>query len=232
MNQPAPALECDSVTVTYEGRKRPSLRNVTVRVAAGERVALLGNNGSGKTTLLFAVAGLVPCEGRIVVGGVELSRSTREPIRSRLGFLFSNPEDQILFPRVFDDVAFALARRGTPAHERSSDVSAMLRELGAEDLADRSPHTLSQGERLRVALAGALIGRPSLLLLDEPSENLDPPGKRVLSSMLASSGAAVLLATHDLRFAVRCCTRFVVLEDGEIRSDAGDARDLTHDWDY
>jgi energy-coupling factor transporter ATP-binding protein EcfA2 len=192
----------------------------------------MGNNGSGKTTVLYAAAGLLPFTGRIVAGGVVLSPATKEMIRSSLGFLFSNPEDQILFPRVYDDVAFALSRRGVPEPERASEVAAILTLLDADGLAERSPHQLSQGERLRVALAGALIGRPPLLLLDEPSENLDPPGKRTLASILAGTGAAVLLATHDLKFAARCCTRFVVLEAGEIRTDTCNPSDLQPGWDY
>jgi energy-coupling factor transporter ATP-binding protein EcfA2 len=232
MDRPAPALQFESVSVTFEGRERPSIRSVTFRIDAGERVALLGNNGSGKTTLLFAAVGLLQYAGTITVGGAELSPATRDDIRARIGFLFSNPEDQILFPRVFDDVAFSLGRRGVPDSERAALVDAMLRRLDVQELAERSPHQLSQGERLRVALAGALIGRPPLLLLDEPSENLDPPGKRALASILAASEAAVLLATHDLRFAARCCTRFVVLEDGQIRADTAEPRDLQHAWDY
>ncbi len=227
-----PALEFDSVSVAYAGDARPSISNVTLRIGAGERVALLGNNGSGKTTLLFAAAGLIPHTGVIRIGGVALGPSTREEIRLRVGFLFSNPEDQILLPRVLDDVAFALARRGVPAAEQSIEASAMLRQLDSEGLAERSPHQLSQGERLRVALAGALIARPPLLLLDEPSENLDPPGKRRLASILVETGAAIVLATHDLRFAGRCCTRFVVLAGGEVVKDATSPGDLFPSWDY
>lgn len=227
-----PALEFDSVSVTYEGDSRPSLQNITLRIASGERVALLGNNGSGKTTLLYAAAGLVPCTGTIRVGGELLGRSTRETIRTRLGFLFSNPEDQILLPRVLDDVAFALSRRGMPMSEQHDKAGAILRRLDVEALAERSPHQLSQGERLRVALAGALIGEPPLLLLDEPSENLDPPGKRRLASILVEAKAAMLLATHDLRFAARCCQRYVVLAEGAIVADTLDSGDLLPSWDY
>jgi energy-coupling factor transporter ATP-binding protein EcfA2 len=232
MNASMPALEFDSVSVTYEGDSRPSIRNITLRIGVAERVALLGNNGSGKTTLLYAAAGLIPYEGTIRVGGVVLGTSTKEEIRARLGFLFSNPEDQILLPRVLDDVAFALSRRNTPAEEQSVKAAAMLRRLDSEALAERSPHQLSQGERLRVALAGALIGKPPLLLLDEPSENLDPPGKRGLASLLVETGTAMLLATHDLRFAGRCCSRFVVLAGGEVVQDTPSPGDLLPSWDY
>jgi len=232
MTASTPALEFDSVSVTYEGDARPSIQDVSLRIGAGERVALLGNNGSGKTTLLYAAVGLVPFAGTIRVGGVVLGPSTKDDIRARLGFLFSNPEDQILLPRVLDDVAFALSRRGTPGPEQRVEAAEMLQRLDAGSLAERSPHQLSQGERLRVALAGALVGKPPLLLLDEPSENLDPPGKRRLASMIAGMGAAMLLATHDLRFARRCCTRFVVLAEGEVAKDTLSSGDLLPAWDY
>jgi cobalt/nickel transport system ATP-binding protein len=232
MNASIPALEFDSVSVAYAGETRPSISNVTLRIDPGERVALLGNNGSGKTTILFAAAGLIPHTGIIRVGGVVLGPSTRGEARARLGFLFSNPEDQILLPRVLDDVAFALTRRGVPVTEQSMEARAMLQRLDSDGLAERSPHQLSQGERLRVALAGALIARPPLLLLDEPSENLDPPGKRRLASLLVETGAAMLLATHDLRFAGRCCTRFVVLAEGEVAKDTPYPGDLLPSWEY
>jgi cobalt/nickel transport system ATP-binding protein len=232
MNAAHPALEFDSVSVTYEGASRPSVRDVTLRIGDGERIALLGNNGSGKTTLLYAAAGLIPFAGAIRIGGVALGPSTVEGIRSRLGFLFSNPEDQILLPRVLDDVAFALSRSGSAPPERDAAARSMLSLLESEALAERSPHQLSQGERLRVALAGALVSRPPLLLLDEPSENLDPPGKRRLASLLMETGAAMLVATHDLKFASRCCTRFVVLAAGDVVTDSTSASDLSPDWDY
>lgn len=232
MDTSVPALEFDSVSVTYEGDTHPSIRIVSLRIGAGERVALLGNNGSGKTTLLYAAAGLVPFAGTIRVGGVALTASSKDEIRTRLGFLFSNPEDQILLPRVLDDVAFALSLRGAPPAQQTAEAAAMLKQLEAEALAERSPHQLSQGERLRVALAGALVGKPPLLLLDEPSENLDPPGKRRLAAMLVEAGAAMLMATHDLRFARRCCNRFVVLSGGHLQSDSASPEGLSAAWDY
>ena len=232
MSISVPALEFESVSVTYEGAPGPAVRNITMRIVAGERVALLGNNGSGKTTLLYAAAGLIQYTGSIRVGGTVLGPSTKDAIRARLGFLFSNPEDQILLPRVLDDVAFALSRGATATAEDANEARSMLRLLESENLSERSPHQLSQGERLRVALAGALVAKPPLLLMDEPSENLDPPGKRRLASLLVETGAAMLLATHDLRFAGRCCTRFVALAGGEVVTDTSSYGDLSPDWDY
>jgi cobalt/nickel transport system ATP-binding protein len=226
------ALEFESVSVTYGGSAGPSIRDVTLRIGQGERVALLGNNGSGKTTLLHAAAGLVPFTGTIRVGGAALDASTKDGIRARFGFLFSNPEDQILLPRVLDDVALGLSRIRESTGEHEQRAREVLRRLDSGHLAERSPHQLSQGERLRVALAGALVANPPLLLLDEPSENLDPPGKRRLASLLVQTGAAILLATHDLRFARRCCARVVILDAGSVSREASSTSHLLDEWDY
>jgi len=216
-------LLCRSVSVRYEGLSRDSLSDVTLRVGAGERVALLGLNGSGKTTLLNAIAGLVPSTGEIAVDGVSLSRTTVRRIRDGIGFLFGVPDDQILFPCVIDDVAFTLLRRGVPRDEACRRAGEALRALGVGDLASASPHRLSQGERQRVALAGALVSEPSLLLLDEPSSSLDPFGKEQLAQRLERLRAALVVATHDLVFARRLCNRFVMIEEGRIAEDCGDA---------
>lgn len=216
-------LLCRSVSVRYEGASRDSLCEVTLRIGAGERVALLGLNGSGKTTLLNAVAGLVPSTGEIVVDGVPLSRATVRRIRDGIGFLFGVPDDQILFPCVLDDVAFTLLRRGVPREEACRKAGEALAALGVGGLASASPHRLSQGERQRVALAGALVSEPSLLLLDEPSASLDPFGKEQLAQRLERLRAALVVATHDLAFARRLCGRFVMIEDGRIVEDGAGA---------
>jgi cobalt/nickel transport system ATP-binding protein len=211
-----PALAFENVTVWYEGSDTPAVQGVTLSIGDGERVALLGNNGSGKTTLLHAAAGLIPFEGRISVCGIDADRSTWREIRERIGFLFATPEDQILFPRVIDDVAFSLVSRGVARGEAIRRSEEMLAELGIGHLADHAPFRLSHGQRLRVALAGALVSRPPLLLLDEPSASLDPPGKEHLIGLLTRSRGGMLIATHDREFAALTCGRHVALRDGTI----------------
>jgi energy-coupling factor transporter ATP-binding protein EcfA2 len=191
--------------VRYGSVGAEALRGVSLRVGEGERVALLGLNGSGKTTLLCAAAGLVPFVGRIEVGGVALSSATVRAVRDRLGFLFGVPDDQILFPNVLDDVAFSLERRGVPRETARARAMTALSALGVGALAPQSPHALSQGQRQRVALAGALVAQPPVLLLDEPSASLDPLGQEALAELLAAQNAALLIATHDLAFARRVC---------------------------
>jgi len=216
------ALVYRNVSVRYRVGAPAAVMEVSLRIGAGERVALLGLNGSGKTTLLSAAAGLLPFTGQIEVGGVLLSRATERAVRDGLGFLFSVPDDQILFPNVMDDVAFSLERRGVARAEAREKSARVMTGLGIGLLAPLPPHTLSQGQRQRVALAGALVAQPPLLLLDEPSASLDPVGKEELAGLLDAQGAAILMATHDLAFARRACRRFVILDAGRIIADTQD----------
>jgi len=227
----APALSFRHLTVRYEPSTVPILDDVTFQMAEGERVALVGLNGSGKTTMLMAAVGLVPHEGDIEVCGTKVARKTLAEVRRRVGFLFNVPEDQLLFPRVIDDVAFALSHQGRPSAEVSKKAMAALASLGIANLAELSLHHLSHGQKQRVALAGALVAEPPLLLLDEPSTGLDPPGKRQLAKLLAGQSAAMLIATHDLDFARRFCMRFVMLDQGGMAFDGTDATQILQRWD-
>jgi energy-coupling factor transporter ATP-binding protein EcfA2 len=219
-----PVLEFKSVTIRYPGNSKNTISNVSFHVHPDERVALFGLNGSGKTTLLLAAVGLVPFTGSIFIDGMSVERKNFQNVRDRTGFLFNIPEDQILFPRVIDDVAYGLIRKGMPqkaAHEKSLSV---LASLGILDSAECSPFQLSHGQRQRIALAGALVTYPSVLLLDEPSSALDPRGKLSLADVLHSVASSILIATHDVEFASRTCSRFLVLCDNELRefTDCGE----------
>jgi cobalt/nickel transport system ATP-binding protein len=226
-----PALAFRDVQVRYEAHGAAILTAVSFSVAAGERVALLGLNGSGKTTLLKSVVGLVPHDGEITVADMVLQRRDLPKIRERIGFLFNVPEDQLLFPKVIDDVAFALVRQGQVRTEAMAKALDALRALGIDHLAESPVHHLSHGQKQRVALAGALVAAPGLLLLDEPSAGLDPPGKQVLAGLLTGQGAAMLIATHDLAFAKRVCTRFIGLENGRLAFDSPDASGAFLNWE-
>lgn len=215
-------LICQNVSIRYRTGGSEAVRNVSLRIKAGERVVLLGLNGSGKTTLLSATAGLLPFTGTISVCGISLSQQTLRAVRDELGFLFGVPDDQLLFPNVLDDISFSLERRGIAREEARSRALDVMTRMGIRELAPFSPHHLSQGQRQRVALAGALVSNPPLLLLDEPSASLDWVGRDELAELLDSQQAAMLIATHDMSFAQRVGRRFILLEAGTIVEDTED----------
>ena len=224
------ALSFRDVSVRYRPEDPFVLRGISLDIAPGERVALLGLNGSGKTTLLCSAVGLVPFDGYISVCDVALSKTTERSIRDHVGFLFGIPADQILFPNVLDDISFTLERRGIPREEAHQRVLPVMKLLGIETLAARSPHRLSHGQMQRVALAGALVSAPPLLLLDEPSAALDPVGRKETARLLASMDTAMLIATHDLGFACLVCNRFVVLANGVIEEDCPSSERINRCW--
>lgn len=217
-----PALKLSNLSVGYPGSPGRILSNLELTLAPGARVALLGLNGSGKTTLLSAVVGLVPHQGSIRVGDLPVERKNLREIRRNTGFLFNVPEDQLLFSRVGDDVAFGLVQRGVPPREAEELAAGILGQLGLEGFLEKEPHSLSHGQKLRVALAGVLVTNPNLLLLDEPSSGLDPRSRNQLASFLKTRTSAMLIATHDLDFAARCCESWVYLQDGVIKDRGTD----------
>jgi cobalt/nickel transport system ATP-binding protein len=225
------ALNFDHVTVRYHENRPAVLDDVSFDIHPGERVALFGLNGSGKTTLFLTAVGLVPCRGRVTVNGVMLEKKTLARVRAEIGFLFNMPEDQLLFPKVVEDVAFTLLRKGAPAPVARQKALETLAKLGAESFAELRPHEMSHGERLRAALAGVLVGDPPLLLLDEPSAGLDPPAKKRLARHLADHPSAMLAATHDICFARLFCQRYMVLEHGRIVREGTSFDEVEPFWD-
>ena len=226
----SPALELREASVSYDHRQSPVLDSLSFELLHGERAALVGLNGAGKTSLLQALVGLVPHCGEIVVCGCSLNRRTAPEIRRRVGFLFNVPEDQLLFPTAVEDVAFGLVRGGLPVDEAHRRARLCLDELGAGNLADQPLHHLSHGQKLRIALAGAIVTGPPLLLLDEPTAGLDPPGRRELARLLAELPSAQLIATHDLDLVDGLCSRVLLLESGTIALDTTDAAEIQSRW--
>lgn len=210
----------------------PALDGVDLTVAAGERVALLGPNGAGKTTLMLHLNGvLTASSGTVEISGVPLSRRTVRDIRRRVGLVFQDPDDQLFMPTVAQDVAFGPANFGVTGAELAQRVGTALEAVDLTELADRSPAHLSGGQRRRAALAAVLACEPEILVLDEPSANLDPVARRELAETLQQSTTerTMLLVTHDLPYAAQLCQRAVIIDhgrvvaDGDIRSVLGDA---------
>ncbi|MGX7729396.1 energy-coupling factor ABC transporter ATP-binding protein [Rhodococcus sp. 2H158] len=197
-----------------------ALDGVDLAVAAGERVAVLGPNGAGKTTLMLHLNGvLVPSSGTVRIGGLPVARHTLREIRRRVGLVFQDPDDQLFMPTVAQDVAFGPANFGVPAAELDARVREALEAVGMTEHADRNTAHLSAGQRRRVALATVLACRPDVLVLDEPSTDLDPVARRELAEVLLGIDGTLLLVTHDLPYAAQLCSRAVIVSDGRLVAD-------------
>ncbi|OWV13685.1 cobalt ABC transporter ATP-binding protein [Micromonospora wenchangensis] len=200
-----------------------ALAGVDLTVPRGGRVALLGPNGAGKTTLVLHLNGiLTPTEGSVSVGGLTVSRDrdTLAEIRRRVGVVFQDPDDQLFLPTVAEDVAFGPANLGLRGAELAARVDEALTAVGMAEHRDRAPHHLSFGQRRRVAVATVLAMRPEILVLDEPSSNLDPAARRELAGILRALPVTLLMVTHDLPYAAELCERAVILDAGRIVADA------------
>jgi cobalt/nickel transport system ATP-binding protein len=217
---PNPSIVVDQLRFAYpDGRF--ALDGVTFNVEQGERVAVLGPNGAGKTTLMLHLNGIhSPTGGTISIGGLPLTKPNLQELRRRVGIVFQDPDDQLFMPTVGLDVAFGPSNLGLRGDDLDERVSEALDAVGMSAHRNRAPHHLSFGERRRVALATVLAMRPEVLVLDEPSSNLDPASRRELAEILDGLTATLLLVTHDLPYALQLCPRSLVLDNGCIAMDA------------
>ncbi|MEU8320396.1 ABC transporter ATP-binding protein [Nonomuraea sp. NPDC048881] len=222
------SLEVSDLAYAYPDGTQ-ALFGVNLAIGRGERVALLGPNGAGKTTLVMHLNGILTAgHGSVAVGGVPVRKDTLKEIRQRVGLVFQDPDDQLFMPTVRDDVAFGPANAGLKGAELDRVVRDALDRVGMLEAADRPPHHLSFGQRRRVAVATVLAMRPEILVLDEPSSNLDPAARRELAEILRSLDVTVLMVTHDLPYALELCERSLILSGGVIAAD-GPTRELLAD---
>jgi energy-coupling factor transport system ATP-binding protein len=218
--------EVSGLTFRYPGATIDALTDVSLRVEPGEVVAVLGPSGSGKSTLLRALAGLVPhfhggrFEGRVVIAGKDTRRFRPADLAGDVATLFQDPEDQVVFGRVENEVAFGLENVGTPPDQIWPRAHAALAEAGAERLAERRTETLSAGELQRICLASVLALEPALLLLDEPTSQLDPEGAEQILDLACELGAAVLVSEQRPTLPLERCDRALFITGGRIEIDA------------
>ncbi len=210
----APALAFTDLRYRYPDGTE-ALRGVSFEVAEGDRVALVGPNGAGKSTLLLHAVGLLPAAGAVRVHGLDPDREPRE-VRRRVGLLFQNPDDQLFMPTVAEDVAFGPLNLGWSAAAVHEAVERSLAQVGLEGLGGKLPQHLSLGQRRRAALATVLAMGAGTLVLDEPTANLDPGGRRDLLALLHELPCTLVLATHDLDAVLDLCPRTVLLAAGQV----------------
>ena len=227
----APSLLIQELAFAYPDGNQ-ALFGVNLRVERGERVALLGPNGAGKTTLVMHMNGIHPAEhGSVSVAGelidtkdIDLLRR----IRGKVGVVFQDPDDQLFMPTVGEDIAFGPYNMGLRGAELDAAVDEALALVHMSEFKDRPPHHLSFGQRRRVAVATVLAMKPEILVLDEPSSNLDPASRRELADILRSLDITMVMVTHDLPYAYELCPRSVILKGGIIVAD-GSTREILTD---
>jgi cobalt/nickel transport system ATP-binding protein len=232
----ADVLEFEAEGVRFEYGRVAALEALTLRVKAGERIALLGANGSGKSTLLRLMDGLhFACGGTLRFRGAALTCAAMEDdefamgFRRRVGLVFQNPDIQLFNPTVFDEVAFGPLQMGWPREKILERVHGVLQWIGAEHLKDRAPYRLSGGEKKRVAIASVIVLDPDVLLLDEPTAALDPKSQSQVIELLESwndGKKTIITATHQLEILPEICGRAVVLERGAVVADGTPAEVL------
>ena len=213
-----PILDIRDLKYNYpDGHK--ALNGITFQLQAGQKTALVGPNGSGKSTLMLNIIGIFNGEGERMVGGIPITEKNLPLIRTKVGIVFQNPDDQLFSPTVFEDVAFGPLHMGCSEEETRQRVEEALAMVNMSDYIDRLSYHLSMGEKKRVAIATVLSMKPDLIILDEPSAGLDPRARRSLINLLAELPQTLLVATHDLLLVREILPRMIVLDQGDLVAD-------------
>jgi cobalt/nickel transport system ATP-binding protein len=226
-------VEVKGLTYRYEDGTE-ALRGVDFQLEAGECVAVLGANGSGKTTFVLHLNGLLTAtSGSVRVCGMDVNKANLVAIRQRVGLVFQDSDEQLFMPTVIEDVMFGPLNQGLSAAEAEARAHLALNQTGIGKLAGRAPYHLSSGEKRRAALAGILAMDPEVLVLDEPTTFLDPPGQRDLRDLLKALPQAKLIVTHDIPFARTLASRAVFFEEGRIAAE-GVVEEVVRrfDWEF
>jgi len=212
-------IDVDGLTFAYPDGTA-ALAGVSFHVSHGESIAVVGANGAGKSTLLMHLTGLLtPQAGAVRIGDIPVMRETLPEIRRSVGMVFQDPDDQLFMPSVYEDVAFGPMNLGLPEEDIISRVDDALARVDALKLKGRPPHRLSGGEKRAVSIATVLAMCPKVLVMDEPSSNLDPKARRRLIEILESFEHTKIIATHDLDLALDLCERTIVMRGGMVAAD-------------
>ncbi len=215
----AKAITLQKVNFTYPDGHQ-ALKDISLEVGQGEKVALVGPNGAGKSTLLLQLNGVFQGGGEIHVMGLPVVDKNLPLIRAYVGMVFQNPDDQLFSPTVFEDVAFGPLHIGLSPDEVRARVAEALQQVGMESYSERLSYHLSLGEKKRIAIATVLSMRPDILVFDEPTGGLDPRSRRSLIELLDDMEITMLVSTHDMRLVDELFPRMVIMDGGQIVADA------------
>lgn len=208
---------------------RLALEGITLSINPGEKVALVGANGAGKSTLLLHLNGILKGDGLVRVNGLEVNKKNLAQIRSLVGLVFQNPDDQLFSLTVGEDVAFGPTYQGFDAQLVSKKVKLALEDVQLAGFEERHPFHLSGGEKKRASIATVLSMSPEYLVLDEPTAGLDPKSRRELMDLLKSLSQTLILATHDLQMALELTKRVILLNHGKLAADGGSTEILSNE---
>ena len=198
-----------------------ALDSVNLKIVRGERVAILGPNGAGKSTLLMVANGLfTPSKGRVSVLGTPIDKDNLYRVRMKVGLVFQDPDDQLFCPTLWEDITFGPLNMGLPEEEVTRRAKDALRGVGLEGYEEKPPHHLSVGEKKKAAIAAVLALKPEILILDEPTANLDPKSRtelaKLVNSLYEEQKITLIMATHDVDFVPKIADRIYVLNKGRI----------------
>jgi len=211
-------IRIDNLSFSYPDGQQ-ALTDINLTIHQGETVALIGPNGAGKSTLLLHLNGILRSNGVVEVFGRSVDGKNLRWVRSKVGLVFQNPDDQLFSPTVFDDVAFGPINMGYPEAEVRQCVTRALDWVGMVGYEQRSPYHLSVGEKKRIAIATVLSMAPEILVIDEPTSNLDPRSKWSLTSLLKRLPMTKIIASHDLELVQALCQRAIILDHGQVIAD-------------
>jgi cobalt/nickel transport system ATP-binding protein len=211
-------IEIRELSYTYPDGKN-ALDNVSLDVYEGETLGLVGANGAGKTTLLLHLNGILQGKGIVRIAGVEVCERNLKLVRSKVGMIFQNPDDQLFMPTVFEDVGFGPLNKGVSKKDTETLVDGALRAVSMQGKESCIPHHLSFGEKKRICVATVLSMSPEILVLDEPTSNLDPVSRREFIRLFSSLSKTRIVASHDLEMVLEIGIRVVVLSEGKIVAD-------------
>lgn len=223
------SIEVENLSYSYPDG-HPALRDISLSIAPGEKVALVGPNGAGKSTLMLHLNGILTGKGHVRVCGLDVVEKNFSRVRASIGLVFQNPDDQLFSPTVFDDVAFGPLYQGLGPAEVSQRVDSALASVRMSGYVNRVSHHLSVGEKKRIAIATVLAMNPEALALDEPTAGLDPRARRTLINLLRELPITMLVSTHDMKLVQELFPRTIVMDEGRIVAD-GLTMDILGDED-
>ena len=221
-------IEAQNIKYTYPDGN-PAINDVSFLITHGESVGIIGANGAGKSTLLMLLMGVIfPSQGEIVIGDIKMTKKTLASIRQHLGFVFQNPDDQLFMNTVYDDVAFGPRNYGLDESETEKHVMESLEITGIAHLKNRPPYKISGGEKRAAAIASVLSMQPDILIMDEPTSELDPKARRRMINLLKSFTHTKMIASHDMDMIYDVCDKVIVIKDGSIKAN-GDTKSIVTD---